>query len=183
MGRGLRHSGAAGGSGPVSSARYDLSAYPVYEYPVYDSCANCSSAAPPTTTQPLAVEAEEADDNTAKIACESPELDNQLQLHIPQVNYQGQYYWANLQLNVLNGKYILEVLDYGSIDPANVSVCTQEVTLSNNWDLYIPEVTYPTGIVNQFFDVQLQSYSGDYCCPTCSCVHTPIRFEVTDFRN
>jgi len=146
----------------------------------YDSS---TSGAPSPAYEPSPIGFEESLNNTAKISCASPELDSQLQLHIPQVTYQGQYYWANLQLKTLNNQYILELLDYGVVDPANVTTCAQEVTLSTNWELYIPQVRYPIGMT-EFFDIQLQREG--MCCPTCSCPYTPptnvIRFEVLDFR-
>jgi len=80
------------------------------------------------------------------IFCEAPMLDGQLQLDIPRVNYQGDYYWASLQINALSdGTLTLTVQNYGPVAPPNQnkSSCQpDELRLSATLQLGIPLVFY-----------------------------------------
>jgi Ca-activated chloride channel homolog len=80
------------------------------------------------------------------IFCEVPMLDGQLQLDIPRVNYQGDYYWASLQINALpDGTLTLTVLNYGPVASPNqnASSCQpDELRLSATLQLSIPSVFY-----------------------------------------
>jgi len=92
------------------------------------------------------------------IFCEAPMLDGQLQLDIPRVNYQGDYYWASLQVNELpDGTFTLTVLNYGPVAPPshNPSSCQpDELSLSATLQLNIPLVLYEE---DKITDVILQA--------------------------
>ncbi len=84
------------------------------------------------------------------ISCKIPTLDTNFQLDIPYLNYQGNYFWANLKLE----QGILKVLDYGLIaSPALYGCWSYEVDLSDNFELNIPLVDSDIG---RFTDVVLQ---------------------------
>jgi len=109
--------------------------------------------------------------------CEVPELDQQLRLHIPQLTYAGQYFWADLQLDSMgDGTLVLEVLDYGEITQPlqNFSQC-QEVILSAPLRLYLPLLYYRAGHSPQVFTEvilkSLPSTTGE------------LRFKVFDFKS
>jgi Ca-activated chloride channel family protein len=76
--------------------------------------------------------------------CDVPVLNEQLRLHIPQLTYDGKYYWADLQLDSLpEGALILKVLNYGEVTRpvTNFSSC-KEVILSSQMRIYIPSLQY-----------------------------------------
>lgn len=58
----------------------------------------------------------------------------QLRLPIPQLTYEGKYYWADLQLDSLpEGALVLKVLNYGEVTrPVTDFSSCQEVILSHN---------------------------------------------------
>lgn len=83
-------------------------------------------------------------------SCEIPTLDTKFQLYIPQLNYQGNYFWASLQLI----KGVLEVLDYGLIASPDLYGCwSYKVDLSDSFELNIPLVDSD---IERFTDVVLQ---------------------------
>ena len=89
--------------------------------------------------------------------CEAPLLDEQFRLDIPRLNYQGQYWWASLQLSQLpDGTLRLTVLNYGPVAPPNHnSQCQpEEVDLSATMQLRIPLILSKK---RQFTEVLLQA--------------------------
>jgi Ca-activated chloride channel family protein len=90
------------------------------------------------------------------IDCEAPILDGQLQLDIPRVLYQGNYYWASLQLNKLvDGALTLTVVNYGPVASPSFSICqADELVFSATLQLNIPLVLYEK---EEITDVILQA--------------------------
>lgn len=88
-----------------------------------------------------------------------PTLDAQLHLYIPQLTYEGKYYWAKLQLvEWADNTLVLEVLDYGEVNQPvlNFSACGETI-LSTTLQVTLPWLYYQTATAKmRFATVELQ---------------------------
>lgn len=95
------------------------------------------------------VDREEKIDEQVETSCEPLVLDDNLHLHISQLVYEGQYYWADLQLD---DTLMLEVTNYGEMKPP-AQTCNG-VFLSSTMRLYLPHVIYQGKV--SFYNVILK---------------------------
>ncbi len=107
--------------------------------------------------------------------CQPLTLNSQLQLFIPQLQYQDRHYWAKLTLDsLIDGRLILKVTEYGDLNFNDPNECTS-ILLTENGQVKIAKVIYQTAQKSHTFtDITLQLIPA----PSAE----EIWFEIIDFQ-
>ena len=136
------------------------------------SVANSPAKAGGTSIIPLDLNVEEEVSMLpASAYCGYPVLSENWQLYIPYLVYEGNEYWAKLQMHDQAGDLTLKVLDYGQITYSAYQTGCQRVRLSSEMQLTMPLLMYdmPTQDI-KFIDVKLALLSAQ-----------PLTFKVVDY--